>query len=478
MAYISSLPQMQQTDQNGNPITQTSQQGLLPNTGGSLPIPQGVDKSFVEGYLAMQKNSRDNDETAMASSLTHMKEEAFGWARDDREKKLAIDQGMVTAARAGGYGAVIDFLRQNDPDRALAFEQEKGKLDASIMENQTYALAHQDDKAKVMLQGYSLLGGIGATLMNMPANQREAAYAQLAPIAKQIAPDMPDTLDGNAIAKLGLGMALSTPANILYDKSKQIQQAQSAGGRLQADIDARQARGETIDNSEGLRSLYVQRAKLENDAIKSQQEVEGIKYDQQQKEIQAATNVLDMQNKQQQLIGSITKNYNERSKDFAEFQTNNSKVWAAIDILAKDPTNPAAQKVLQFAFAKANAGGGAMSDQDVTMLANSDGNLAQILKKMKSIGFGNSEALTANEIQNMKVMYAAIADVYDKRQSATNRFYKTQLEKYGLQGNLQFYESAPQDAIQYLQAHPTDQNKKYFEETYGYKPDMSAMGTQ
>lgn len=476
MAYISSLPQLQQTDREGNTITPQSQQGLLPNMGGSRPIPEGVDKSFVEGYLAMQKNSRENDENAMAASTQHIKEEIMGMNRTEWQKKQAIDQGMVTAARAGGYGAVIEFLRANDPDRALAFEKEKAGLDSSIMNNETYKLAHENDKAKVMLQGYSLLGGIGATIMNMPANQREEAYAHLAPIAQQIDGSMPNKLDGSAITKLGLGMALSTPENILYDKSKQMVQAQSASGRLQADIEAREARGETINNSEGLRSLYMDRAKEQNAAIKSQNEIEQMKYQKQQQELKQSTDQLDYQNKRQQLIGSITDNYVKRSKDYAEFQSGSAKVWTSLDVLAKDPTNPAAQKVLQFAFAKANAGGGPMSDQDVTMLANTDAKLSQAYKLMQNISTGNSVAINPNEIENIKVMYAALQDVYEKRQSQTNRFYQTQLEQNGVQGQMQFYESAPMDAVKYLQSNPTQENKDFFRKKYGYDLDMSALG--
>lgn len=235
MAYISSLPQLQQTDREGNTITPQSQQGLLPNMGGSRPIPEGVDRSFVEGYLAMQKNSRENDETAMAASTQQMKEEIMGMNRTEWQKKQAIDAGMAEAAKAGGFDAVVDYLKTADPDRALQFMKEKNSLDQSMMSNQVYAMAHENDKSKAMLEGYSLLGGIGSTLLKAPAEQREGMYKSLLPIAKQIDPSMPDNLDNTAITRLGLGMALSTPANILYDANKKAQQYQSNLGQAMQD---------------------------------------------------------------------------------------------------------------------------------------------------------------------------------------------------------------------------------------------------
>lgn len=187
---------------------------------------------YVKGVQALQdyrmnesKNKRDNALAGAVLNESSMKSKSF-------EHEQAIQAGMSQAAQQGGYHGVIDYLRNADPVMALQFEKAKSELDKSIMENQTYQLAHSNDKTEVMLQGYQMLGGIGATLLKAKPEERDATYQSLLPVIKQIDPNMPDKLDTSAVAKLGLGMSLSTPAAILYDTSKQIGKSQSEMGQL------------------------------------------------------------------------------------------------------------------------------------------------------------------------------------------------------------------------------------------------------
>lgn len=263
MAFISQLPiyQDQNTDPNINPqgamlptpspndpnpyngnsqgfLSQASKQSPYVNagfSGKSNMIPQGIDKSWVEGYLASKQLDFATDTNARANSTQSMNEEKFSWDKYTTERQFAIQSGMSDAANKGGFSAVIDYLQNAAPDLALHLQQEKTTLDKSMMENETYKTTHQNDKSLVMLQGYQMLGGLGATLLKTDPSKREATYQALLPVAKQIDPNLPDTLDLNAMSKLALGMSLSTPAAILYDNGKKTMQYKSEIGQLMND---------------------------------------------------------------------------------------------------------------------------------------------------------------------------------------------------------------------------------------------------
>jgi hypothetical protein len=502
MSFISQLPIYQ--DQNDNPNI-NSQGGKLPqptpdnpnpydgkingylsaNTmnlspqvqQGNLPVPYGVDKSWVEGYLASKQLGFETDANKRANSTQSIAEEKFSWDRYDKQRQMAIQSGMSLAARDGGFNGVIDYLQGAAPDLALEMQKSKSELDTAMMENETYKLAHSNDKNQVLIEGYKLLGGIGATLLKTPSDQREDTYQALLPVAKQIDPSLPNTLNEEAVSKMALGMSLSTPAAILYDANKNATIAQSASGKLQADIEARVKKGETVENSPSLKNLLNQADAANYQAIKLKNEAEQTKYSQENQNLATAKNKIEYNNMQQQLLTSITRNYENRSRSYADFQTSNTKVDAALQSLKVDPTNPTAQQTLQFAFAKALSGPGVMSDQDINRTASNSGEMAQALKYIQSLGTGDKVVLTPREIDNISKMTGIIRNVYEKRQNETNLFYRTQLQNNSLPENsIQYYKSAPPEAVKYLYDNNTPKNREYFKSTFGYEPDTSSMG--
>ncbi len=238
--------------------------GDVPSYGGGSAFVPGVGLlgadlgGAVKGTMMRQeyqmnaaKNNREEEELginkvklgqnadlidiAKAQLGIQLNDAAMKTRTDDQEQ--AIQQGMILAAQNGGFPAVIEYLKNADPQRALEFQVGKLKLDNGIMENETYQSAHQNDKSAAMLQGYSLLGGLGATLLKANPEDREKAWKSLAPIAKQIDPSISSELNNDVVGKLALGMSLSTPAAQLYDAKKADVEYQSAAGKIMGDLE-------------------------------------------------------------------------------------------------------------------------------------------------------------------------------------------------------------------------------------------------
>lgn len=427
--------------------------------------------------LAKTKTAQQQDYLQMAQAELGIKLNEAANAENTYMKGEQLENGMVMAAREGGFEGVIDFLKANNPMQALQAQAAKLQLDHGIMENETYKLAHANDKNVAMLQGYQMLGSMGATLLNTPPDQRAQAYKELLPIARQIDPNMPKELDSNAVSKFMLGMTLSTPANILYNKQKQAAAAQSTVGKLQADIESRIANGETAESSPALKSLLLESAATDAKATEAMNQAEAFKYTQQAQQLSAQKTQLDVQNAKQSLISSITNNYEKRSKPYADFLSSTNKIESALQVLQNDPTNPAAMQTLQYGFAKVLNGTGVLTDQDINRTAASDGQAAQAWKQIQSLGTGGKVVLTPNEISNMSKMYGVMKQSIEAKQLKTDMFYQNQLKTNGLPSNsLQFYKSAPPEALQQLMSDPSPQNMNYFKATFGYTPDITQLG--
>lgn len=226
----------------------------------------GNNRAEEQLGMAKTKLSMDQDYMKMAEAELGIKLDQASMVSNSYAQQQAIQKGMVDAAQEGGYGAVIDYLKTADPKMALEFESEKLKLDHGIMENATFQNSHINDQAKVMLEGYSLLGSFGSTLFNTPPDKRQDVYKELLPMMKQIDPKMPNQLDDAAVGKMMLGMTLATPASQLYSAEKQTQKFQSTQGKLMADYSS------AVDKygTNSKEAVFLQQA-MEGEANKAQE---------------------------------------------------------------------------------------------------------------------------------------------------------------------------------------------------------------
>lgn len=452
------------------------------DTGGYTGDAAAFYKAGVaEGRMARIRSDAILHEDQRQQGLFEMQKEAFGWKREDRERDQEILHGIAAAGQDGGYNGVIAYLKGVDPKQALKFEKEKVALDLDIMQNDTYKLAHENDKAKVMVEGYQILGKMYGAVQQAPAEEQNTVYQSMLPIIKQVNPNAPEQYDADAKAMGMLSIAQATPQNQYFADKQTVIKAQSEMGKLQADIDARRmmviSNGGDPDKDKGLNNLLaIQSGKL-SQAEQAQNSVEAYKFSKQAQEMQQMKDELQIKNAQQNLGDSISKSYEAKSKPYTTYLETTNKINSALDIVSNTPqgqtVNPAALVSLQSAFTKYNAGVGPMSDQDLQRFGNTATGLAVVKKKMNSWANGVVEPLNTQEVQYIKDYMGAADKIMKEKQSKINGFYQDQLDGYGLPRNqIKMYDSAPQQHIKWLQANPTKENVESFRKQYGYVPDL------
>lgn len=193
---------------------------------------------FVQGYQIGQGINRAKEESNRDERKMGLLEEQQGWARNDYQRKMYLQQGMSEAAQNGGYDAVIDFLQVADPTMALEFNKSKLQLDQSMMQTDVMRATSQTDKLKAMAEGYGVLGKMGYALLNAPESDRDNMYQQMLPMVKAVNPNAPDNLDANAVNMFMLSVAQSTPEALLYNTQKNVYKMQTDLGQAMQDYDA------------------------------------------------------------------------------------------------------------------------------------------------------------------------------------------------------------------------------------------------
>lgn len=202
---------------------------LIPSQGAN------VDASYVQGYLSFQKNRREDQAEGRAERALGMAEQKFGQETQLFEKEQALQAGMAMASQQGGYEAVIDYLKQTDPERAIKFTKSKLDLDRDMMKNEAYSALLPTQKAQALAEGYGILGNMGMALLKAPENDRAGLYQQMLPIVKTVNPEAPDTLNNDAVNMLALGAYQAMPANVLYAGNKENIKYQSQVGKALSD---------------------------------------------------------------------------------------------------------------------------------------------------------------------------------------------------------------------------------------------------
>jgi len=203
-------------------FVQTAPTGYLdPNA--PINAPANVGRPWVEGYIARQADNRNN-------AMVGMAEEKLGWQRTDREKKRSIDDGILTAADTGGFQGALDYLKTADPDRAMEFSMAKDKMDQSMLTTDLLKAALPTERAKIMAEGYGVLGKMGAALLNAKPQDRDNMYAHILPIIKSVNPQAPNALNQDAINMFQLAVSQATPENQLWSVKNSSTKLQSTLG--------------------------------------------------------------------------------------------------------------------------------------------------------------------------------------------------------------------------------------------------------
>lgn len=390
-----------------------------------------------EGYLQLAQHADVRDEKRLS-----MDQEAFSWKREDRNKRQFIENGMAEAFQQGGYSGVIDFLQNNDPEKAIEFTNKKIQLDDNLMKSDVMRSLAPLQQAQAMTEAYGAMGQMGATLLKAAPEDRNAMYQQMLPILKKINPEAPDSLNDDAVAMFQLGVAQSMPANIFYANQKQLTSSQSAVGKLDADIRSRVQNGETPDNSPGLRVLMQELDAHSTKAQAAQGQLDALEFKNQQQAIQSAQNQAQANAAQYGLTANMNSKYMAEAKPYIDFTTQKAMFDGAVKSIASGSGGAgqtAAMRQVAMIFNK-----GQLGDRDVTAWANNDSDALVAIKKLRSTaGEEGQVVLNPREIQRLSILMDSIQQNLAAKQGQVNDRYKGMAQQFGVDPkNLNIYEPA------------------------------------
>lgn len=334
-----------------------------------------------------------------------MRQEEFGWKRADRQKQMMIEDGMSEAAKSGGYTGVIDYLKTVDPAMAIQFHSKKLALDDQMLNSEAAQMAAPNEKTKVLMEGYGLLGKMGQAILKAPEEDRQAMYEQMLPMARQIVPDLPDDVN-KASGTFMLAVSQATPENQLFLNTQGLQKAQSQLGKLYSDYE----RAKLSGNQEAIDTLSSQIRNYQNQADKSQAQLDSLQLGQANTKFQANTKV-----------GNDLQKY---SKDYMNTaSTYSNTIQPLLKQLEVDPKAGFAQAGLRYKLARFMQGGGVLNDQDYAKMAGAAGYRAYS-KKVQAFLSGEVTELDPKEIAEMKAVSEQIIN------SAT-AFQQNREKQYG-----------------------------------------------
>ena len=435
----------------GNEFHQKMQIGM----GGVAPGGKHKSWGYIKGYLKAKDLQKQQNQDARAQGAMYlaeeegirqekmldMKQEKFSWEREDRAKGIKLQEGMASAMQAGGYSGVIDFLKANNPKMAMQFEDARMDLDAKMMKSDVMKAAMPNEYAKILAEGYGIIGQMGSQLLKAPEKDRAGMYKALQPILSKINPDAPKTLNKEAINMLQLGAAQSMPANIAYQNQQQMITAKSRLGKLDVDIRSRIANGETVEDSPSLRAMVDKYQKETTNAEIAKMRLDDIEFKNQLQDAQRARNTAQMQQAKYNLTSSMNSKLQSESKAYLAFRDQKATFDGAIKAISSGgggAAEVAAYRQVAMMFNK-----GALSDPDVAAFANSDDMIRSARKKLESIDNGEGiKALNPSEVQRLKVLMNSVSEKIQAKQDAINKRYKGMASKFGVDAkDLSIYET-------------------------------------
>ncbi len=449
-------------------------QGLDPNTMGG---------GFIEGYTAAKNIKNQQFQQKMAG-------EQQAWKRTDRDEKRQVDFGMKDAAQAGGYEGVIEYLKGADPDRALAFHQQKLELDKSIMQNDMYAFMMPLEKDKAMIEAYGTLGKMGMAILNAPAKDRQNMYDTMKPMIHTINPNAPANVEAAAGMFL-LGAAQATPQNQLFRNTQGVIQADSQIGKLSNDRMRMLASGVPTDSPQ-VQAIDNQLVKYRTQGQQSQLQLYRTQLNMNMASSTEAQKVM-------QATESTNTNMQSGAKDFNAFMNIYRNISPAMQKLKENPDDVYSQQLLARNFAMM-LNKGALSEADAAVPFTAYG-VADWKKKAKSWASGEVNVLNPNEAAGLTKAYEAIAQSQIKAQEGKEAQFKKSSTEYKLNNGTsivnwnavrlpsqQYYDlqenpsqqpqtpkqGAPAGAIQDVLANP--KLLPDFVKYYGYDPTKPAQG--
>lgn len=311
--------------------------------------PSTVNASWVQGFRMALEDKRAN-----AATNINLQTQAAG--NTDRQEKRVTDQGMVNAAKAGGFNGVIDYLTTHDPDRAIQFTNAKIEMDNNMMKSEVMRSMLPAQKAEAMVAGYGILGKMGSALLKAAPEERQKMYETMMPIVKTVNPEAPNDVN-SAVPMFLLSVSQSTPENILY------------GNKTQSDM----LKGKVGDAILGKSYLLSKGFAPDSPEVKAYDNVlnEG-GVDAQRLELQKARLLLNQQQSIQNKINSAKTAFTKIQNDYID----DTRTYNNALSLYNDPVRGPAQYNSLVSQVVRASGDKTLSDKDKLPFQNSAGPLA------------------------------------------------------------------------------------------------------
>ncbi len=366
------------------------------------------------------------------------------------QEQQRIDAGLGQALQLGGYEAGIEFLKEHDPRRAIAFHSEKLKLDQQITKTDLMKNLAPIEKQKAMFEAYGHAGKISAGILNMAPEERGRAYKMMKPMFDKIAPGMPDKYGPDADTKMKLFMAQGTPANVLYATEKAERKAQTDIGKIYTDLRVARNRG----NQAEINSLTSKLNAAEEKNKAAQMQGTLVKLQQ-------------VKTREQARIMS-QKELDRMSKPFTERMEAYLPVIDTLKVLEQNPDNSNARAQLRYKVARMAERAGPLTESDMKATSGRAG-YNNVSLAIKSWFQGKNVALNDMEMNQVRGMLRVYMDQANERQMQFENEYeaKTQFDMKNLMRPSEKYKNAWKSVQQ--------QTQEYSQEDLEYTAKQHGM---
>lgn len=336
------------------------------------------EQSYVK--MAQQRLGIDLNEAAMKSK--------------DFEDEQSLQSGMIDAAKTGGYGGVIEFLKYAAPLKALTFETSKLMLDDAIMKNQVMQAQLPAARGQALMDTYKVGARFAGAILSAPVDQQQEMYKQALPALQQLVGSgtLPAEYDETAKAGLQLFAVQGTPESQQSAQQAMHDYSQITIGKLTlAKKAADKMYGPDSQESADINGQIIAERDKGNTALMQAKAAEAtVAQKNQTMELALPKTALSYNN----AIRQSSQSYIDTANDLYQMKSMATKIK---EEAAKGNIDSVSIAALQGRLIKVNSGGGAPSESDARRSVPSAG-LGTLSKTVQSWLSGKNEALSLPEV--------------------------------------------------------------------------------
>lgn len=448
-------------DREGNidPNTPISQQKFAMDRSVESPVNPGIKPTFVPGIgvlgpdgggavqgtllrqqyeLRQANNQRQEEELGINKAQLANQQEYVKIAQQQLginlneaamktktfEEEQQIHDGMVQAVQQGGYAKVIDYLKLNDPMKALVFQTAKLQLDSSIMQNDVMKAQLPNQLDQAMLDTYALGSRFATAIASAPQEIQAEMYKNSLPIYDKLVPGvMPREYNDDAKAFGQLFIAQGAPENIVYAQQSLNHYAHTKIGEL--NLAQQELINKGVPNTD---PKYLQlQSQIDAESAKAAQAGIGIVNSQnqayaKQKGIELSTDKLTQQYTAQ--LRADSKSFITQMDNLTDIQASSNQIK---QLQQKGENASVALTNLSYKIAKANNGPGVLTEPDYQHSMAATG-LNKISKNVESWLTGKAVTLQPWEVNQALDLSNRVANKWQEKQKNVEAVYQKSIQ--------------------------------------------------